>query len=98
METINGLSKKEQKRLEKLEAQFKAAGGRGVELAEEIDELRNRRDEPEKAAEVYESLLAAADGGDAANLDTFAAQTIMAMLDDHRYRAKVKKWHESIYG
>lgn len=98
METINGLNKTEQKRLEELEAKFEAAGGRGVELAEEIDELKARRDEPEKAAEVYEELLVAADGGDTANLSTFAAQTIMLMLDDHRYRAKVKKWHEQIYG
>lgn len=98
MQTINGLSKKEQKRLAELEAQFEVAGGRGIELAEEIDELKARRDEPERAVEVYESLLAAADGGDAVYLDDFAAQTIMLMLDDHRYRAKVKKWHEQIYG
>jgi len=98
METINGLNKTEQKRLEELEAKFEAAGGRGVELAEEIDELKAKRDEPEKAAEAYEKLLVAVDGGGAAVLDEFEASTVMAMLDDRHYRAKVKKWHESIYG
>jgi len=98
METINGLNKTERKRLEELEAQFEAAGGRGVELAEEIDDLKARRDEPKRAAEVYEELLVAADGDEAAILGSFGASTVMAMLDDPRYRAKVKKWHEQIYG
>lgn len=95
--SINGLTQKEQKHLEELEAKFEAAGGRGIELADEIDDLKARRDEPEKAAEVYEELLNLVDGG-SGGLIEFAASTIMAMMDDHRYRAKVKKWHEQIYG
>lgn len=94
---INGLTKKEQKKLASLEKQLADAGGRGVALAEEIDDLRRRQDEPEQAAEAYENLLQAADGNSFAGLTQFDATTFIAMLDDHRYRAKVRKWHEEVY-
>lgn len=38
------LTPEEQHRLDAAEAEFDAAGGRGVELAEEIDALRRKRD------------------------------------------------------
>jgi hypothetical protein len=40
------LNPNEQRELDRLEAAFEEAGGRGVELAERIDELRARRDSP----------------------------------------------------
>lgn len=63
-------------------------------LAEAAEEAK---EELEKAVESYEKLVCACDGGED-ELTMFDATTFMAMLDDHRYRAKVRKAHQKTYG
>lgn len=67
-----------------------AAKKSAEELAEEAAEM-------DKAVESYEKLVCACDGSDE-EMDSFDATTFMAMLDDHRYRAKVRKAHQAKYG
>lgn len=61
------------------------------------EEKEEEAAEMEKAVESYEKLVCACDGSDEA-MNEYDATTWMAMMDDHRYRAKVRKAHEEKYG
>jgi hypothetical protein len=59
--------------------------------AEELDK------ELTLAAEVYESLMVAADSDEVASLNQFGASTVLAMIDSRKYANKVKARWEELY-
>ncbi len=59
-------------------------------MAKELSELT-------RAALVYEKLVMVADGGETEKLDSFDASTILAMLDDAKYRARVIRKHQKLF-
>ncbi len=71
--------------------------GNAVDESDEEEEL-SEEEQMEKAVDLYEGLLCAVGGSKSEKLDSFDASTILAMLDDHRYRAKVRKAHQKVYG
>jgi hypothetical protein len=52
-------------------------------------ELESERESLERAVELLERLAHAADGGRAASIGQYEASTLLALLEDERYRAKV---------
>jgi hypothetical protein len=87
------LSDGEQGRLSELEAEFEAAGGRGVELADRIDELRRQRDAVSWEVSVHNSF----DAVDAEDAVRQMVEWLQENAAGTGYRARREGSDESVF-